>query len=793
MKYQILFVMICFITFNVQARQVITGILTDKETTKPIETATIELLQLPDSSSIESTTSNSEGSFMLYKTDTAKTYCLRIKHVSYKMKILKIPKKIGSMINNIGTITMEPAFFNLKEVVVNGSKIKVMELSDRTVYGIPSELKKTSTDGLDVLRKVPAIQVDYLNENITVEGKTNIRIEVDGVTRDKEYLKKLHPSQIEKLEVITSPSGKYDADVDAVINVITNKEMRYGFKGNINVRILPKNQDNYISGFNGSLDYGMKKISYYIAANGGTQRFKINNSLDRFADTTSLKRNGIQKNQFSYGNVNAGFIYDPNEFNNLNFNVSYNKNEALNDGDNFNFNSVNNIMKNIYESTTNADNKGGGLTTSLFYKHKFDKTTQHGYEIEASYYNSLNNDNYTKYQNINYDTNMTETSRNPYQSEKNITNRQTISSQANYTLPFDSVYTFCVGIGGNYNQYNINNISSLTNAPNMDYQDMRGNGFADLAKNFKKGNIKIGSRVETSYITINSANHSNYLSLLPYANGQYKFNDKKSIKLSYSRRVIRPSSDQLNPFESMVDSLTRSKGNINLKPAYRDNFQLTYNIKYGKSKFSGSLSPQVFYEYKQGLIQNITQYDATTKFFERMPENVSNGYESGFGLSVNSQIFMLMFYSNFRYSFNHIDQYQNQINATNKQGWNWNSYVMSPLPKNFKLFAVFNINGPSINGQEQTQTSPFYIIGLVKQFKNNSSVNVLVFNPFADKIFENKTTLNSTAFHQTSDSYLHLQNGIMINYTYNFKVGKNINLEKHDEQNNEENGTKLPF
>ena len=182
---KILIVLFCLITVSVNARQVITGSLIDKETSKQVEGASVELLQLPDSSVVETVASSSEGLFLFYKADTTKTYCLKVRHLAYKTIAVSIAKK-KAMINNVGAVSVEPKTFNFKEIVVNGSKIKVTELGDRTIYGIPDGIRKTSTDGLDVIRKVPSVQVDYLNENITVNGKSNVKIEVDGVSRDKE-------------------------------------------------------------------------------------------------------------------------------------------------------------------------------------------------------------------------------------------------------------------------------------------------------------------------------------------------------------------------------------------------------------------------------------------------------------------------------------------------------------------------------------------------------------------------------------------------------------------------------
>ena len=790
-----LMVLLCFVAVNIHARQVITGSLTDKETSKAVDGASVELLQLPDSSTVELSKTNTEGLFAFYKADTAKTYCVRVKHLVYKTRLIAVPKKKG-MINNLGTIDLDPSTYNFKEVVVNGSKVKVTELGDRTIYAIPDGIKKTSTDGLDVLRKVPSVQVDYLNENITVNGKSNIKIEVDGVTRDKEYLKRLHPSQVDKMEVITSPSGKYDADVDAVINIVTNPAMRFGLKGLASIMTLPVSGDNYMGRVNGSLDYGFEKISYYVAANGMYQNFDIKSDMTRIAGNNELQRNNDQGINGNNKNVNVGFIYDPNELNNLNLNVSYNGNLSNVNGDAWNYNRSNNTVQSIFRAYSNSKTNTDGLTSSLFYKHKFDKKTQHGFEVELNYFKNLDNTASTDFHNVYYNpAGNTIVHADPLQNEKSKTNMQTLTGQANYTLPFDSVYSINAGISGNFNKYNIDNTSiPQILLPNMDYTDLRLGGYAELSRNFKKGSVKIGSRFETSHVVINSVTGGNYFSPLPYANGSLKLDDNNSIKLAYSRRVIRPTVGQLNPLVSRIDSLTNSQGNIDLVPAYRDNFQFTYNAKVTFGKVTVNLAPQLFYEYKTGLIQTIISQVGTSNVFDSKPFNISNGYEAGSGLSVNSQIGKVLFNSNFRYSFNHIDKYLNQIDATNQQTWNWNSFMMFPIPWDLKFIAMFNLNGPVLDGQTETQMSPFYFAGLVKQFKNNSTLTVISFNPFASKFFDSKATLRNNLIYQQTDTYMKTTAAFVVMYTYNFKVGKSVDKQKHNvDQPAEENAFKLPF
>jgi len=120
--------------------------------------------------------------------------------------------------------------------------------------------------------------------------------------------------------------------------------------------------------------------------------------------------------------------------------------------------------------------------------------------------------------------------------------------------------------------------------------------------------------------------------------------------------------------------------------------------------------------------------------------------------------------------------------------------MMAPLPWDLKLIAMFNINGPNLDGQTKTQMTPFYFVGLVKQFKNNSSLNILAFNPFASRFFDSTVTLNNNSVYQKTDTYMKTQAAFAIMYSYNFNVGKIVEKQKHTiEQQAEDSILKLPF
>jgi hypothetical protein len=242
---------------------------------------------------------------------------------------------------------------------------------------------------------------------------------------------------------------------------------------------------------------------------------------------------------------------------------------------------------------------------------------------------------------------------------------------------------------------------------------------------------------------------------------------------------------------SVVDSLTVSRGNILLKPAYRDNFQFTYSYKYGKGKYAVTLSPQVFYEFKTKLIQRI-YVKLGSNHYENVPKNISNGYETGSGISVNMQLSKVMINTYFRYIYYHVNSYEDQIEAVNKSGWNWNVNVMAPIFYKINFMGFMNMTSPSINGQQEYRSSPMYYLGLRRQILGSASLMLMAINPFGEYVNKNTSILSSKDVYQRTDSHMMLKNAFILTLSYNFKSGKEIHTQRNV-QEQEENRVPLSF
>ena len=245
--------MLLLIPFLGHAQNQIRGTVKDAVTANPVSYATVALYSLPDSTIKTGVVSDKEGAFAFNNLHKG-SYFYKITFVGYKeirSKTIELDGKQGVI--DSGKLLMEETTEQLAQIDIVGERLKGTEAVDRTIYTIPESAVKVAGSGTDILRRIPAVQVDISN-NISLQGNTNILILIDGKERDKNFIAQLDPKSIDKVEVITNPSSKYDAGVRGVINVILKKEKRQGINGSADLEI-PTGTEHYISSSYASLDY----------------------------------------------------------------------------------------------------------------------------------------------------------------------------------------------------------------------------------------------------------------------------------------------------------------------------------------------------------------------------------------------------------------------------------------------------------------------------------------------------------------------------------------------------------
>ena len=251
--------MLLIISAVVQAQNIKGKVCLEKDKS-PAQFATVALLQMPDSNMVTGVITLTDGGYLFEKVKPG-SYFMKVSFVGYRTNGKPVTVEAGKSEFVVDTIYLSETTATLNEVTVVAERMKGKELVDRTVYSVPEVIAKSSYNGYDILKKIPQVNVDYQN-NVTLNGSSNFIIQVDGRQRDKEFLNKLNPSDIESIEIISNPSGKYEGNIDGVINIILKKEARYGMNGNVGINIKPFNRPT-TQAF-GSLDYAMGKITFYI-------------------------------------------------------------------------------------------------------------------------------------------------------------------------------------------------------------------------------------------------------------------------------------------------------------------------------------------------------------------------------------------------------------------------------------------------------------------------------------------------------------------------------------------------
>jgi outer membrane receptor protein involved in Fe transport len=742
----------------------------------PVQFASVGLVQLPDSNMITGVITLTDGGYFFEKVKPG-NYFMKASFLGYKANGKKVTMEAGQGEIAVDTIFLAETTATLNEVTVVGERLKGKEMVDRTVYAIPAVIAKTSSNGYDILKKIPQVNVDFQN-NITLNGSSNFIIQVDGRQRDREYLAKLLPSDIESIEIVSNPSGKYEGNIDGVINIILKKETRYGMNGNASISIKPFNKRT--TSASGSLDYALGKITFYITAFTFSQNLDISSwNINRFTtidSTSSFAGNGGIK--VTNSSVNTGFDYYINDKNNLSFNISY---KPISQDVNIPGETVllkNNNPLNTLSSLTKNGLQSDETSISLFYKKTFKKAIQE-FTAETNYYTFKSNE-LNDYTNTRFLYGSDSALINYARLENNINERNYFSEKLNYVQPIGMSAKIEAGYQFYYQQLSYDFIIDNQESTNMfKYNELRNSVYGGITWNLKKIGFQAMLRVENSHIRADSVTTPNYSCFLPSFNFQYKFSASHNLKFTYNRRINRPGIYDMDPYYKIDQNYNITQGNPNLKPDYRDRLQLTYTWNFGSNYFS----PYVYKEYftnKVGREYQVINSPLTNSLTTiTKPYNLLSGYETGGG--VNAMLWYINI--NARIYQGHFNEYNGQsinIPAVDYFSYSITSYAFATLAKNKKTtaYVFLSYNGVNMSAQSKTYSIPFYGIGVQQQIKDHS-FGVFWLLPFSTNIKLSRTETQTPAFNSTNTVGFNVSNYIQFMYSYKFNKGKNVKKLDH--------------
>lgn len=525
-----------------------------------------------------------------------------------------LPKKDTTAFNQTKKLT---------DVVVTSKKPFIEQQIDKTVVNVQADITAIGSSAFEILQKAPGINITG-EDVINMSGKAGVNVLIDGrptQMSSKElanFLRGMPGSTIDKIELITNPSSRFDAQGNAgIINIRLKKNKIKGTNGNITAGY--QQQVHYRS--NGSLNINHRQGKVNAFAN-----ISVNNNLQHTDGVISrnVLVNNVVKN---FNNVTTDI--DRNVSNNTRFGVDFYQNKKNTFG--FLFTSGGNRNPFNTPGITNISSNGkidsALITTNdnLYKNHRYN--TNLNYKYEDTLGNELNIDaDYTYFKNTNI-TNLstdyldkTNTKYNYTANDLDVaTNINIYALKADYTKQLKKINAKFEGGFKISNVVTSNNLFATTLAGNImkpdtgrsnqfNYKENIYAAYANFGRKIKKFEYQIGIRLENAVVKGTSVDlrntqinnpDTNYINIFPTAFLSYKINDKNMFALSYSKRINRPDYQSLNPFETIYDIYTSEKGNPFLKPQYTNNFEIKYTYSY-------ALNIALGYNHTKDYSQTIT-------------------------------------------------------------------------------------------------------------------------------------------------------------------------------------------
>lgn len=637
-------------------KTMITGIVVDEESQIPLEFATVSLYSLADSTLLTGGITDIDGLFEFDYVSNGTMYA-EIEFIGYEgLSVGEITPTKGTPITDLGVINLSVGGVALDEITVRAEKSDMQFSLDKRIFNVGKDLASRGGNASDVLDNIPSVTVGVEGE-VSLRGSENVRILINGRPsglvglNGTDGLRTINASMIERVEVITNPSSKFEAEgMAGIINIILKKDRAKGFNGSFELTGGAPVQ--YGGGAN--LNYRQDKLNFFLNYSyrnrtGDSNGYRYQEFYQEDQTSVSLQeqvrqRSG-QDHSVRFGSdymlsdnevLTAAFLYRYGIDENENF-VTY-RDVAFPAGPVMT-RPVESDIPNYLLRTDDESEEEPTLEYSLRYDKKFDDkghsltgdvSFQSNDEKESSLFNE------SLYEgDLLIDDNVLQ------QRSGNNEGQRQWRLQLDYTKPWDSGFKTEMGALGTFRQ--ITNdflVETLTADEWITEQGLSNDfiynedvvgGYANIGKDYEKISFQVGARAEYSHIKTeliqtNELNDRDYLNFFPSAFLAYKMAGENSFQASYSRRIRRPRFWDLNPFFTFTDRRNFFSGNPDLDPEYTDSYEIGH-LKYWES---GNIGSSIYYRRTTDNIQRVQTQDPITQTTNRRPENI--GTEENFGL-----------------------------------------------------------------------------------------------------------------------------------------------------------------
>ena len=735
-------------TVSAQNTTTITGKIVETNNGGPIEFATVLVGNPIDQKPIVGTTTLQDGSFVL-ETNAIEFY-IEVSFIGFTTKRFDNPKIANGKIN-LGIVAIAEDSQQLDEVVVEGEISQTVFKLDKRVFNVGADLSSTGASALEVLNNVPSVNVN-IEGQISLRGSQGVQMLINGkpsviANEQGNALGTLTADMIERIEVITNPSAKYDAEgTSGIINIVLKKEEKKGLNGAVTLNTGTPN--NHSLGL--SLNRRTEKFNLFSQLGFGRRTFPSDEETENrnLVDDTYISSFGQSDKNETFFNLILGTDYHINDLNiiTLSGNFAYEW-EKENADAIFNTYDATNSLTNAFSRKELTEATNPKYSYELQYKKDFEGNEEQSLLLSATgnLFAKDQSSNFTNTTTVGNEDDMLQQSRTDFSQAE-------YTFKADYTHPWAEKFTLETGA-----QYQINDVENDFAISNFD-----GTNFIedpDLTNVFEwtqkvlgvygttayegaRWGLKIGLRFEDTDVatllrTTNVSNDKNYNNLFPSGHTSYKINDDLSLQAGYSKRIFRPRLWDLNPFYNIRNNFSISTGNANLQPEFTDSYEITSIYKLGKV----SMNLGVFFRHTEDVVERIVEFQDNVSISR--PENV--GINNTTGIEFNAKYIpanWLSFTNDFNYSyFSREGDFEGS--SFDFKGDQWSTRLTSKfkLPADIDLEFIGNYRSGYRTLQQEITENLFMDFGARKKIlKGKAIVNLSIRDVFASRIRESITS-----------------------------------------------------
>lgn len=575
-------------------------IFSDKQA--PLENVSVELRRLKDSALVKVAISEKSGTAE-FENIRAGSYFLRTSMVNYHpYSSQAFTLEQGQLSLVLEKVLLSPAATQLQTATVTARKPFIQKLTDRIVVNVENSIVNAGSSAIDVLERSPGVNIDQ-NDVISLRGKSGVIVMIDGKPSPMtgsdlaNYLRGLPSAAIERIEIITNPSARYDAAGNSgIIDIRMKKDQRLGTNGTFTAGygqgVYPKANTGV------TLNYRNKKFNVF-----GNYNYAYRVNLNHLILDRNFYENGVYnggdlkdnyaKLPFSNNAARFGVDFFPTAKTVVGFVVNANFNHFRRR--NNNASTVLNPQRqplNTFEALATNNDRNSNVVANINLKHRFDTTGKElTVDVDYGVFNSSSlTRNATNYYKLDGSKLQPDYILDGDQQGELILR----TAKFDYVHPLKNGARFEAGAKTSFvssdNDAKFFDVSDGTPENDVNktnhflYHENNQAGYVNISKEYKKISLQVGLRgeltnIETEQKVGNKKFDSSYFQLFPSAYFNYKLKGDQTLGVSVSRRIDRPGYSQLNPFLFLIDVTTYATGKPGLLPQLTWSYELSYTLK----------------------------------------------------------------------------------------------------------------------------------------------------------------------------------------------------------------------